>query len=155
MVRIFSKLDLANRERLKEKLSRPSAEVVASSKRLELNWSVSDHDLGHKLKQLRNFLESGRRVEVAFKPKRKQDFSSDVQKKGLIDRIRVFVMELEGGKEWKAAAVNRENARVITFFFEAKNLKVNQEAVERKERQRAKKEALKPIWRKTMSSARG
>ncbi|CEO58898.1 putative translation initiation factor IF3 [Penicillium brasilianum] len=65
--KILNKMEAKQHEKAKAK----SAKVgKVQTKQIELNWAIDAHDLSHRLKQLTNFLEKGRKVEVILKRKR-------------------------------------------------------------------------------------
>ncbi|KAF3398569.1 hypothetical protein F1880_005927 [Penicillium rolfsii] len=65
--KILNKMEAKQHEKAKMK----SAKVgKVQTKQIELNWAIDAHDLSHRLKQLTNFLEKGRKVEVIMKRKK-------------------------------------------------------------------------------------
>lgn len=65
--KILNKKETREREKAKAKAAKASKVQV---KQLEINWAIDAHDLAHRLKQLANFLDKGRRVEVVLTRKR-------------------------------------------------------------------------------------
>lgn len=65
--KILNKKETRDREKAKAKAAKASRVQV---KQIELNWAIDPHDLAHRLKQLANFLEKGRRVEVVLTRKK-------------------------------------------------------------------------------------
>lgn len=65
--KILNKMEAKQHEKAKAKSAK--AQKV-QTKQIELNWAIDAHDLSHRLKQLTNFLEKGRKVEVVMKRKR-------------------------------------------------------------------------------------
>ncbi|KAJ5166888.1 uncharacterized protein N7482_005669 [Penicillium canariense] len=65
--KILNKMEAKQHEKAKAK-SAKSAKV--QTKQIELNWAIDAHDLSHRLKQLTNFLEKGRKVEVIMRRKK-------------------------------------------------------------------------------------
>ena len=71
------------------------------SKQIEINWAISSNDLAIKLKQLGEFLEKGRKVEVLLANKKRQRRASAEEGEGVLKRIRGRLEEMEAkeGKE--------------------------------------------------------
>ena len=80
-------------------------ESKIQTKQLELNWSVTDNDLSHRLARLKEFLEKGWKVDILFGVKRKgwmgrkEATKEDVAR--VLERIRRAVEEVDGAKERK------------------------------------------------------
>ncbi|KAL8888960.1 MAG: hypothetical protein Q9215_003692 [Flavoplaca cf. flavocitrina] len=92
------------------------------TKEVELNWTIAPHDLEHRLKKMREFLNDGRRVEVVFGKKRRgwmqRKDVGEGKARGLVEMIREQAATVEGSKEWKAA--EGEEGAELKMFFEAK-----------------------------------
>ena len=74
------------------------------SKKLEINWTVDNNDLDHRMARLREFLGKGWRVEIVLGSTRKRGWkgkrTSDLEEAGaLIARIRAAALDVEGAKE--------------------------------------------------------
>ena len=74
------------------------------SKQLEINWTVGDNDLSHRMGRLKEFLEKGARVEVIIGSSRKKGWmkkrTDDTNiASQLVDRIRAAMAEVQGAKE--------------------------------------------------------
>ncbi|KAL1969311.1 hypothetical protein VTN77DRAFT_9503 [Rasamsonia byssochlamydoides] len=65
--KILSKKMLREHERAKAKAAHAAK---TSTKQLELNWAIDQHDLSHRLKQLVSFLDKGRKVEIILTRKK-------------------------------------------------------------------------------------
>ncbi|KAF7718898.1 Uncharacterized protein PECH_006636 [Penicillium ucsense] len=65
--KILNKMEAKQHEKAKAKSAKAPK---AQTKQIELNWAIDAHDLSHRLKQLTNFLEKGRKVEVIMKRKK-------------------------------------------------------------------------------------
>lgn len=92
-------------------------------KRLEIGWSVSDNDLGHRMGKVKEWLGKGWRVEVVFGSRRKSGWGkkrvvSAEEAEGLVEKIRRAVGEVEGAREKKG--MEGEVGGEAIFFFEGK-----------------------------------
>lgn len=65
--KIFSKRAVREYIRSKEKAAHATK---TAAKQIELNWAIDSHDLAHRLKQLSDFLEKGRKVEIILTRKK-------------------------------------------------------------------------------------
>ena len=70
------------------------------AKQLELNWAISDNDLALKLKQMEQFLEKGRKVEILLAAKKRQRKASEDEAQLVMKKLREKIEELEA-KEMK------------------------------------------------------
>ncbi|KAM0805000.1 hypothetical protein BDR22DRAFT_969251 [Usnea florida] len=112
----------AVRKKEKEK-AREKAKV--QEKTLEVGWSVSDNDLGHRMVRLREWLGKGWRVEVVFGSKRKSGWGrkravSVEEAEGLVEKIRGVVGEVEGAREQRAMEGRVGEEAVLYFEGKAK-----------------------------------
>ncbi|CAL8574099.1 hypothetical protein XPA_000072 [Xanthoria parietina] len=105
--------------------AKPKKNPSTLSKEVELNWTIGPHDLEHRLKKMREFLNDGRRVEVVFGKKRRgwmqRKDVTEGKAKGLLEMIRDQAATVEGSKEWKA--LEGEEGGELRMFFEAKGNK--------------------------------
>ncbi|KAI4243365.1 MAG: hypothetical protein L6R40_003537 [Gallowayella cf. fulva] len=97
------------------------------TKEIELNWNIATHDLDHRLKRMRQFLNEGRRVEVVFGKKRKgwmrKKAVEDSRADEVVGLVRSNAGRVEGTKEWKAMEWKTMEGEVppeLRMFFEAK-----------------------------------
>lgn len=65
--KILSKKMMREQEKAKAKAAHAAK---TSTKQIELNWAIDQHDLAHRLKQLASFIEKGRRVELILTRKK-------------------------------------------------------------------------------------
>ncbi|KAF3770962.1 hypothetical protein M406DRAFT_222299, partial [Cryphonectria parasitica EP155] len=85
-----------------EKEERKKKAASNKEKELEINWSLTPHDLEHKVKNLQRFLAKGWKVQVLLLKKsgtKAQAKEKDAQI--LVDRILEAAAEVKGSKEWK------------------------------------------------------
>lgn len=96
--------------------------TAVTTKQIELNWAISQHDLGHRLDKLVGFLNQGRRVEVVFGKKRKgwmqRKDVTDEEAQALLRQIREAVKTVENSKEWQSMEGQARSQAIM--FFEAK-----------------------------------
>ena len=95
------------------------------TKQLEINWTVSDNDLSHRLGNLKKFLEKGWKVELIFGAKRKgwmgRREASQEEVKKVLGRVRGTVAEVEGAKEWRAMRGQEGGEATMSFEGKANN----------------------------------
>ena len=117
--KVIDKLAYRQAEIVKAKSKKPTS---IPTKEVELNWTIAPHDLEHRLKKMKEFLNDGRRVEVVFGKKRRgwmqRKDVGEGKAKGLVEMIREQAATVEGSKEWKAA--EGEEGAELKMFFEAK-----------------------------------
>ncbi|OLN84870.1 Translation initiation factor IF-3 [Colletotrichum chlorophyti] len=99
--RVVDKAAEKEKARAQEKARKESARKAARIKELELNWAIAPHDLGHRMKQLKSFLEKGYKVEVLFAKKKGSRAATRDEALALVQAVRDAVAEVEGAKEWK------------------------------------------------------
>lgn len=91
----------ALRDAARAKTKKPSNPAL-TLKTLELNWAIDPHDLEHRLKRMREFLEKGYRVDVLLVGKRKKRKASLEEAQEALRRVKEGVEAVEGAREWKA-----------------------------------------------------
>lgn len=96
--KIMSKKEIYEQERAKAKAARAAK---TSTKTLELNWAIDSHDLEHRLKQVRGFLEKGRIVEIIMTRKKGKRPPTEEEVQGLYESVMEMIEE-EQAVETKA-----------------------------------------------------
>lgn len=71
-------------------------------KTLELNWAIDPHDLEHRLRRMREFLEKGYRVDVLLVGKRKKRKASPEEAAETLRKVKESIGLVEGAREWKS-----------------------------------------------------
>lgn len=99
--KIMLKIELKEREKAKAKAAKQAS--GSSVKQIELNWGIDGHDLEHRLKKVREFLEKGKPVEFILLPKKKKKRATMEQAQSLVHTIKSRLPEL-GGTEVKPMA---------------------------------------------------
>ncbi|KAI1080666.1 hypothetical protein F5B20DRAFT_90304 [Whalleya microplaca] len=94
--RIIDKAAAAEKEREMAMVARRRA---VDFKELELNWAIAGHDLAHKLRRLRAFLDKGMKVEILLARKRGGREASAEEAQRTLEKIREAVAEVKGAKE--------------------------------------------------------
>lgn len=73
---------------------------LSKPKQVELNWAIGGHDLDIKMKQLTEFVEKGKKVEILLASRKRQRRATFEEAQALHKRIRDTVAEI-GAKEIK------------------------------------------------------
>ncbi|KAI0124284.1 hypothetical protein BJ170DRAFT_638749 [Xylariales sp. AK1849] len=109
--RIIDKFAYAKATEEKEKAARRKE---LNRKELELNWAIAANDLTHRLKQLKDFLAKGKRVEVMLAKKRRGRPATAEEGNTLLERLS------EAAQETSAKEVKREGSfpGVVKVVFE-------------------------------------
>lgn len=96
------------RKQIADKLRPPSQKnpkADKNTKQLEVGWAIDEHDLKTRMRQLKAFLEEGRRVEMVLGKRRRGWMGKrsvpQEEMKGLLEKIRSYMGEVAGAKEWK------------------------------------------------------
>ncbi|KAL9014909.1 MAG: hypothetical protein Q9173_000464 [Seirophora scorigena] len=146
--KIVSKLSFRKAEAEK---SRPRKDFAATVKEVEINWSISQNDLNHRLKRLKEFLEQGRRVEVALGKRKRKGWMNkkdvtDEEANGILKQIRLAVEEVDGAREWKEMEGQVRSTLVMHFEVkrvEAKKIEAKKERPEVKKKNEGKNRVKK------------
>lgn len=103
IVEVVDKETLKGRLKVKEERAAQQAKQRRQNKlkQLELNWAISGNDLKLKLKQLRDFLEKGRTVEVMLASKKRQRKATPEEAQNVVKEIRRMMGEMKGVIEKK------------------------------------------------------
>lgn len=125
--KLYDKKAVREAEEARRKTARAMKRTGAGkSKQLDLSWTMSDNDLGHRMAKLREFLEKGWRVEIVFGSQRRSGWTkkreaSEEEARGVLEKIRKAVGEVEGAQEREMqGAVGKE--AVLIFVGKAKKL---------------------------------
>ena len=102
---ICKMFDRRNEREIEMAKQKEKKESKKQGKQLEINWTINDNDLGHRLGKLREFLEKGLKVEVMFGVKRKgwrqRRQASEDDTRTLVEKIKSTTEAVEGAREWK------------------------------------------------------
>ncbi|KAJ5771203.1 uncharacterized protein N7511_003254 [Penicillium nucicola] len=107
--KIYNKKQVRETEKAKAKAARAPKNTLKS---IELNWAIDAHDLSHRLKQLTNFLDKGRKVEVILTSKRHKRRATVDEIKQVMQKVLDTVREA-GANQIKP--MEGEPGKVVTF----------------------------------------
>ncbi|KAI8960552.1 hypothetical protein F5Y11DRAFT_329408 [Daldinia sp. FL1419] len=111
---------------------------AVDTKEMEFSWGISQHDLGHKLKRLRQFLDQGLLVEVILAKKRGRQPVSMETAQALLDAVREAAGEVEGAKEVRK--MDGKVGGVVRLFFEGPSEKKRRKKKKEMEQEQAEME---------------
>ncbi|KAI1800969.1 hypothetical protein F4811DRAFT_536214 [Daldinia bambusicola] len=110
---------------------------AVDTKELEVSWGISPHDLGHKLRRLRGFLDQGLAVEVVLAKKRGGKPVAAEAAAAVLRAVRdAALTEVEGAKETRR--MDGKVGGVVRLFFEGPSEKKKREKKKRKEEEMEK-----------------
>ncbi|KAI1138706.1 hypothetical protein F5Y05DRAFT_348593 [Hypoxylon sp. FL0543] len=92
-------VDRAAAEAAAAEAEKQARRKAVDTKELELSWSIAGHDLGHKLRRLREFLDKGLNVEVIMAKKRGGRAATREEAEGVLAQVRGAVASVDGAKE--------------------------------------------------------
>jgi translation initiation factor IF-3 len=117
--RIYTKVQLRDRAKKTEVKAKELAKKLKSGKVIEMHWVIAPGDLEIKCKQLRGFLEEGRKVDVLLLPPQRR---KHVRKEGtpaemsaIVTRIQQEVESIDGAEE--AGESEGKMGGMMTMFF--------------------------------------
>lgn len=120
--RVYDRKAAREAEEARRKASK-TTKMKWQSKQLEVSWTVSDNDLGHRMARLKEFLEKGWRVEIVFGSKRKgwmdRREASPEEVRNVLEKIRRAVGEVEGAQEKQMQGKVGQDA-ILSFEGKAK-----------------------------------
>lgn len=101
VVEVIPHSDLVDRLKNKEihAMEHARSTRVKRPKQIEVNWALSSNDLQLKLKQLRDFLEKGKRVDILLASRKRQRKATLEEAQNVVSEIRRTIEEIEGCKE--------------------------------------------------------
>lgn len=102
-------VEITTREALLDRLKQKEAQAASvekikrdsKPKQIELNWAISGNDLELKMKQLRQFVEKGKKVEILLAAKKRQRKATPEEANSVVQEIRKTIEEIEGCRELK------------------------------------------------------
>lgn len=122
--RMFDKKAAREAEEARHKAAKAVKRANRQSKQLDLSWTMSDNDLGHRMARLKEFLQKGWKVDIVFGSQRKSGWSrkreaSEEEARGVVEKIRNTVGEVEGAQEKEMQGEVGKEA-VLSFDGKAK-----------------------------------
>ena len=92
--------------------------IALTSKQMEMNWAIDATDLSHRMKQLVEFLDQGRQVEVTIMPKRHGRKASSQEAENVLQRVKEAARSVQGVEECKA--MEGKLGSMLTLCFESR-----------------------------------
>lgn len=89
---------------------------AVDTKELELSWSITEHDLSHKLRRLREFLSKGLNVEITLAKKKGGRTATREEAERVVARVREEVASIDGAKE--SRKMDGDVGGLAKLFFE-------------------------------------
>ncbi|KAF3063645.1 putative translation initiation factor protein [Daldinia childiae] len=92
------------------------ARKAVDTKELEFSWGIEPHDMGHKLRRLRQFLDLGLNVEVILAKKRHAKPVSIEAAEAVLEAVRSALTLVDGAKEVRK--MDGKVGGVVRLYFE-------------------------------------
>ena len=99
-----------------EEAEREARRRATSTKELEFNWAIARHDVKHKLRRMRQFLEKGLFVEVLLAKKRNSRLATREEATWLYNAVREVADSVRGTVEYRRA--EGEVNGVMKLYFQ-------------------------------------
>lgn len=101
VVEIINRATLVERLKNKEISALESARATRAKKpkQIEVNWALSSNDLQFKLRQLREFVGKGKRVEILLASRKRQRKATPEEAENVVKEIQKAISEIEGCRE--------------------------------------------------------
>lgn len=132
---LFPICQIINREQQKRELAakaKAARRTKVMTKEVEINWAITKHDLGHKLKQLLKFLEKGCQCEVTFQHKhRGKKKATQDEMKETAAMVREAVAGIPGVQEYRSADGTVGTSPTCRIFYQAPPKKVAEKVAEK------------------------
>ncbi|PGH11286.1 hypothetical protein AJ80_07185 [Polytolypa hystricis UAMH7299] len=110
--KLMGRREAREMEKQKSKQIKPDV-----TKKIELNWGIADHDLNHRLKQMENFLQKGKKVEMVMLRKSRKAIPTAPQAQKLVETVKSRLEEI-GAVESKP--MDGKLLGLLTLFLEKK-----------------------------------
>lgn len=111
--------DLATEAAMKaarEEREKARQKAKAKHKIVEISWAIAENDLAMKGRRVKEFLESGFRVEVVLLPRKRGRKATVKECEELMEKVREVFGEVEGAKE--ARKPDGEVGKTLRMFVE-------------------------------------
>lgn len=97
IVEVVQKQDLRDKVKLREQqtIDAQKAQRESKPKQIELNWAISENDLQIKLKQLEQFVQKGKRVEVLLANKKRARRATLKEGERVVSSIRNKLVDID------------------------------------------------------------
>lgn len=116
--KVFNRAEEAERKANEEavRLEKEKLSAKQKYKIVEIGWAIADNDLALKAKRLKEFLESGYKVEVVLKGKRHGRKATSEEAEDVLRRVREAWAEVPGARE--ARTPDGEVGKMMRMFVE-------------------------------------
>ncbi|KAI0834584.1 hypothetical protein F5Y06DRAFT_278420 [Hypoxylon sp. FL0890] len=130
-------IDNAAAESAAAEAEKEARRKAVDTKELELSWGIAGHDLKHKLRRLREFLDKGLKVEVIMAKKRHGRMATREEAESVLAQVREAVASVDGSKETRKMDGNVGG--LVRLFFEGPSEKKRKK--KKQEQEQAQEEA--------------
>ncbi|PKS07266.1 hypothetical protein jhhlp_005868 [Lomentospora prolificans] len=116
--KIFNRAEEATKK-ANEAAARAEKEKQKSKQKykiVEINWAIADNDLALKSKRMKEFLESGHKVEVVLRGKRHGRKATQEEATDVLKKVKEVWAEVPGARE--ARAPDGDVGRVMRLYVE-------------------------------------
>ncbi|OTA47267.1 hypothetical protein K449DRAFT_441191, partial [Hypoxylon sp. EC38] len=132
-------IDNAAAEAAAAEAEKQARRKAVDTKELELSWSIAGHDLQHKLRRLREFLEKGLNVEIIMAKKKGGRKATVEEAERVVAQVREAVASVDGAKE--SRKMDGDVGGLARLFFEGPSEKKRKKKKQEQEQARAQAEA--------------
>ncbi|OTA91797.1 hypothetical protein M434DRAFT_396982 [Hypoxylon sp. CO27-5] len=132
-------IDNAAAEAAAAEAEKQARRKAVDTKELELSWSIAGHDLQHKLRRLREFLEKGLNVEIIMAKKKGGRKATVEEAERVVAQVREAVASVDGAKE--SRKMDGDVGGLARLFFEGPSEKKRRRKKQEQEQAQAQAQA--------------